>query len=90
LDYSVTPMNPRMEYDWDKIYYDLKKDGILHDYRIFKDTNYIMLISSKKLLDYWIYKLNLNPFYFLNIQSGLFAKSKVDKLGRGFILQDFE
>jgi len=90
LDYSVTPMNPRMEYDWDKIYYDLKKDGILHDYRIFKDTNYIMLISTKKLLDYWIYKLNLNPFYFLNIQSELFAKNKVDKLGRGFILQDFE
>ena len=49
-----------------------------------------MLISTKKLLDYWIYKLNLNPFYFLNIQSGLFAKNKVDKLGRGFILQDFE
>ena len=90
LDYHVTPLNPRIEYDWKKIHKDLLRKNLLFEFKIFGDVNYITLFSVKNVSDYWINKLNEDPFYFLNEESKKWVLPKIDQLGRGFKLTDFE
>ena len=90
LDYHVSPLNPRVEYDWEKIYQDLLKENLIFEYKIFGNVNYITLLSIKNVSDYWINKLKNDPFYFLNEESKKWVIPKVNKLGRGFVLTDFE
>jgi aminoglycoside N3'-acetyltransferase len=90
LDYHVSPLNPRIEYDWDKIYCDLIRKKLLFVFKIFEDVNYITLFSIKDVSDYWINKLNKDCYYFLNEETKKWVIPKVDRLGRGFKLNDFE
>lgn len=90
LDYHVSSLNPHIEYDWEKIYHDLLKENLIHEYKIFGDINYILLFSVKKVTDYWIDKIEDDPFYFLDEESKKWVIPKVDQLGRGFELNDFE
>ena len=90
LEYRVSPLNPRVEYDWKKIYQDLLQENLIFEFKIFGDVNYITLFSIKNVSDYWISKLNKDSFYFLNEESKKWVIPKLDKLGRGFLLTDFE
>lgn len=90
LDYHVKPLNPRVYYDWEKIYLDLVNDKLIYEFKIFNDVNYILLFSIKQVSDYWIYKLKNDPFYFIHEDSKNWVIPKIEKLGRGFILEDFE
>ena len=90
LDYHVSPLNPRVEYNWGKIHQDLLNDNLIHEFKILGNLNYISLFSIKKISDYWISKLSDDPFYFLNEESKKWVIQKIDKLGRGFELNDFE
>ena len=49
-----------------------------------------MLFSVKEVSDYWINKLNNDPFYFVDEESKKWVIPKIEKLGRGFVLEDFE
>ena len=64
LEYRVSPLNPRVEYDWKKIYQDLLNEKLIFEFKIFVDINYITIFSIKNVSDYWISKLNIDPFYF--------------------------
>ena len=90
LEYPVSPLNSRVEYDWKKIYQDLLQENLIFEFKIFGDVNYITLFSIKNVSDYWISKLNKDSFYFLNEESKKWVIPKLDKLGRGFLLNDFE
>lgn len=90
LDYHVSPLNPRVEYNWNKIHLDLLNENLIHEYKIFEKINYITLFSIKKVSDYWVSKLNNDPFYFLNEESKKWVIPKVNQLGRKFELNDFE
>ena len=90
LDYHVSPMKIKVGYDWKKIYLDLLNDNLIYEFKIFNDVNYIMLFSVKEVSDYWINKLNNDPFYFVDEESKKWVIPKIEKLGRGFVLEDFE
>ena len=90
LDYHVRPLKHRVEYDWSKIHRDLLNENLIFEYKIFGNVNYITLFSVKNVSDYWISRLNKNPFYFLNEESKKWVLPKIDQLGRGFELNDFE
>jgi aminoglycoside N3'-acetyltransferase len=90
LDYHVSPLNPRVEYDWHKIYCDLIRKKLIFEFKIFEDVNYITLFSIKDVSDYWINKLNKDYYYFLSEESKKWVIPKINKLGRGFELNDFE
>lgn len=90
LDYHVTPLNPRVSYDWGKIHHDLLKENLIHEYKIYGNINYISLFLIKEVTDYWIDKIEYDPFYFLDRESKKWVILKVHQLGRGFELNDFE
>ena len=90
LDYHVTPLKTRVKYNWVKIHLDLLKENLIHEYKIFGDVNYISIFSVKKVSDYWIDKIKGDPFYFLDEESKKWVIPKIDQLGRGFELNDFE
>ena len=90
LDYHVTPLSPRVHYDWEKIYLDLFNDNLVFEFKIFNDINYVYLFSIKQVSDYWIDKLKNDPFYFIEEDSKKWVIPKIEKLGRGFVLEDFE
>ena len=66
------------------------QENLIFEFKIFGDVNYITLFSIKNVSDYWISKLNKDSFYFLNEESKKWVIPKLDKLGRGFLLTDFE
>ena len=90
LDYHVTPLSPRVEYDWGKIYSDLIQNNLLFNYKILDNINYVNLFSIRKVFDYWKNKLEIDPFYFLDKDSKSWVIPKVKEMGRGFELNDFE
>lgn len=90
LDYHVSPLDPIVEYDWARIYQDLFRENLIFEFKIFNNVNYITLFSIKNVSDFWIKKLNKDPFYFLADKSKKWIIPKVNQLGRGFILSDFE
>ena len=90
LDYQVSPLKKRIKYDWKKIHLDLLNENLLYEYKIFTDVNYITLFSVRKVCDYWTNRLNEDPYYFLAKESKKWVRKKIDALGRGFELNDFE
>ena len=50
----------------------------------------ILGIKTKDLVNYWLYKLNQDPLYFLDQTTKYNVSKRIDKLGRGFKLTDFE
>ena len=44
----------------------------------------------RKVLDFWINKIEIDPLYFLNEESKQWVIPKINELGRGFKLTDFE
>ena len=90
LDYHVKPLNPRISYDWRKIYFDLKMNNLIFEFTILEEIKYITLFSIKDVSDFWINKIEDDPFYFLDKESKKWVIPKVHQLGRGFELNDFE
>tara|TARA_B100000767_G_scaffold275756_1_gene315101 strand:+ start:5961 stop:6809 length:849 start_codon:yes stop_codon:yes gene_type:complete len=90
LDYHVTPLNPRVEYDWKKIQSDLINNKLMHTFYIFDSINYINLFSIKNVVDFWVDNLQIDPFYFLEEDSKNWIIPKIEEMGRGFELNDFE
>ena len=90
LDYHVSPLNPRVEYDWEKIYLDLINENLLYLFNLKNNINYITLFSMRKVLDFWQNKIEIDSLYFLNEESKKWVIQKVKEKGRGFELNDFE
>lgn len=90
LNYHVRPINHILDFDIKKIYNDLDKNNLIVNFKIDNNVNYITLFSVKKVVDYWLIKLDKDPFYFLNEDSKSWLIPKVEKLGRGFLISDFE
>jgi len=88
IKYHVRPMNNYLGYDWLKIENDLIAEGILFKFE--KDNTKILLSRIKDLIDFWVVKLNDDPFYLLDRESKLWVIPAVDKLGRSFLITDFE
>ena len=88
LKYHVRPMGFHLDYDWDKLYNDLKENQIL--FTFVKDNTYILLIKTKELIDFWNQQLAEDNMYLLDKESKAWIIPKLNELGRAFKLTDFE
>ncbi len=88
LKYHVRPMGYHLDYDWVKLYDDLKGNGIVFNFN--EGNTNILLIKSKELIDFWVEKLTEDSLYLLDDESKKWIVPKLNKLGRPFLLNDFE
>lgn len=88
FNYHVRPLNFELTYDWVKLETDLKSENLMNDYK--NGRTQILGIKIKDLVNYWLYKLNQDPLYFLDQTTKYNVSKRIDKLGRGFKLTDFE
>lgn len=89
LQYSVRPPKNMVQYDWDKIKFDLIENNLLSEFKI-QELDYFSFFNVKKVVDFWIINLIQNPFYFLKTNSEKIVSMKHKELGRNFEKTDFE
>jgi aminoglycoside N3'-acetyltransferase len=88
LKYHVRPMNCYLDYRFNEIESELINNGLM---KKFCDNNTsLLIISLKDMYEFIINNLKINPFYLLDLKSKEWIIPKVEKLGRGFLLKDFE
>ncbi len=88
LFYHVRPLGKSLVYDAYKIENDLLKNEILF---LFKEGRSIILLCRvRDLVNFCLSKLKQNLLYFLNIETKLWVEPLLNKLGRPFIITDFE
>ncbi len=88
VNYHVIPLNRYFEYDWNKLENELIENNILCKFE--KDNTCILICNIKKLVDFWLDKLNYNYLYLLNGKTKEWVEPMLDKLGRPFLINDFE
>lgn len=88
LEHIVRPMNLDIQYDWEKLYQDLKQAKILLD--VSDKRSRIMAIPAGALFDFWKEKLIQNPLYLLTENSRIDTQMMLDKIGHPFVISDFE
>lgn len=86
--YHVRPMDEYLSYDNIKIQNDLISNGIM--FSILDGRTSIMISNLKDMCDFIMDKIKTDPFYLLDDESKKWVIPKVNKLGRGFKLSDFE
>lgn len=86
--FHVRPKGINLQYDWDKLKAEITNEGILipieYNNRLFD------LIKLRELKEFWGAKINENALYFLTSETQELIKPMLQKLGRGFIITDFE
>ena len=88
LNYHVRPLNMYQDYDWPKLESELIKANILH---IFKEgRTRILICSIRRLVDFWLEKMNADSLYLLDEETKKWVEPMLDKLGRPFLISDFE
>jgi aminoglycoside N3'-acetyltransferase len=88
LNYHVRPLNKHLDYDWDKIEKDLVENQILHSFA--EGRTRLSLCKIMTLTDYWKERIMQDPLYLLDSESRMWAEPFLDKLGRPFLISDFE
>ena len=86
--YHVRPLNVYLVYDNNKIQNDLISNGIM--FKLVDGRTSIMISSIKDMCDFIIERIKIDPYYLLDSQSKKWVIPKVEQLGRGFKLNDFE
>lgn len=82
----VRPMTLELRYDWPRLLADLKLAGIA---RCCCGDAAIGL-PAEKLKSYWLEKLTEDALYFLDPTTRFRVETKLQELGRPFVLSDFE
>ena len=77
-----------LDYDHPKILADLVASGICWNWK--PGPLQFVIASSQNLVDFWMEQLANDPLYLLDNQSKGWVAPMLDKLGRGFELEDFE
>lgn len=89
LKYYVRPLNNMVIYNWGKIKFDLIHNDLYHEIKV-QNFDYFSFFNVKNVVDFWVDKINSDPYYFLEDESKKNIKLKNENLGRGFELKDFE
>jgi len=88
FNFHVRPLGKHLDYDWNKIENDLLENNILFLYK--EGSCRILLCKIKDLIDFWIERIIQNPLYLLDNESKTWVEPFLDKLGRPFLITDFE
>ena len=87
LTYLVRPLSMRLEYNWRKI------SELLNDAKIsFKNHRFgdYEIYSANDLTEFMLAKYAEDIFWTLTDGSRIESQRKLDELGRGFRIEDFE
>ncbi len=87
LDYHVRPLNTGLDYDWPRLKTEAIDAGVL---RHLDDYPEILAASAKGLNDLWVSNLASDPFSLLDEKTRAWAEPQLTKLGRRFLISDFE
>jgi aminoglycoside 3-N-acetyltransferase len=87
LDYHVRPMGKGLDYDWQRLLDEALKAGVC---RRAAGTPEILAASASSLCDLWVDAMKHDPFALLDRESREWAEPAVQRLGRRFVLSDFE
>jgi aminoglycoside 3-N-acetyltransferase len=88
IKYHVRPLTERLEYNWIKIEEDIIKEKILIKFQ--DGETRISICKIKDLIAFWVHKMREDPFYFLDMASKAWIIPRLNKLGRAFLIADFE
>ncbi|MEO0075382.1 MAG: AAC(3) family N-acetyltransferase [candidate division WOR-3 bacterium] len=88
LIYHVRPKGYALDYDWGRIEEDLIENELIEKYK--QKRTQILIGRIDKIVDFWLSRLNDNPFYFLHKDTRNWVEAKYNELNRPFELTDFE
>lgn len=88
LSYHVRPRGHHLDYDWVRLEHQLFEHGLLRRFNSGRFS--VASIEAANLLSFWSDRLAADPLYLLDDASRAWVKPKIDELGRGFLLEDFE
>lgn len=84
----VRPLEFCMSYDWKRLQTDLVDEGILE--RLSVDDREFQILHVRQVTDYWLGRLSADPLFFLSNDTRSWVEPKLETLGRGFVIDDFE
>lgn len=87
LRYHVRPWGRQLDYDWSRLERDLIDEGI---HRRLEGAPAIAWASVRSLCEYWVNRLSGDPLYLLDGASRSWVEPELQRLGRRFVITDFE
>ena len=88
LIFHVRPMGYNLGYDWNKIENDLIHNNVIAKYK--EKRTQIYLGRLDRIVDSWLSRLEMDPFYFLDVKTREWVEKRYMQLNRKFELNDFE
>ena len=87
--FHARPHNMNLNYDWDKLEKDLKKENILNSFSI-KNKEIFHIFNALSFTKWVVKKMKNDPFYLLDIKSRKNCEKIYTILKRPFLITDFE
>lgn len=88
LNYHCRPMGKTLEYDWVKLRSDAQAQGIVHNFKA--PGSEVLLIDIALICQFWQDQLQRDPLYLLDQDSRAWVEPELSRLGRRFVVSDFE
>jgi len=88
LIYHVRPKNIHLKYANEKLRIDLLNEGIMIEWA--QKGQRVSFCDYERLVEFWLFKFNSDPYYFLDDETVFIIDTQIQKLGRKFLLSDFE
>lgn len=88
FNFHVRPIGKHLDYDWNKLENDLFENNILFLYK--EGRSRVFLCKIKELINFWIDQMIHDPLYLLDDESKIWVEPFLNKLGRPFLITDFE
>lgn len=87
LNYHVRPMGTGLDYDWPRLEQEALAAGVCRRLDQYPE---ILAASARGLHELWVSNLGDDPFALLDDNTRAWAEPRVQKLGRRFVMTDFE
>jgi aminoglycoside 3-N-acetyltransferase len=87
LRYHVRPMGTDLDYDWPRLLDSAIEAGVC---RRVEASPEVLASSARALCDFWIAALERDPLALLDQKTRTWVEPKLEKLGRRFVIADFE
>lgn len=87
LNYHVRPLGMGLDYDWPRLLSEALEAGVCRRLEGYPE---VLAASARALNELWVSDMKGDPFALLDEKSRAWAEPAVDKLGRRFVLTDYE
>ena len=87
LDYHVRPLGTGLDYDWPRLLEEALSAGVC---RRLEEAPEILAASARALSDLWVSDIRRDHYALLDAKTRGWAEPAIEKLGRRFVLSDFE